>query len=72
MERVNMEQSKAYYHLPGLFECCDFNCYDRKKCYENVSRKALGEECEDHICVSDKAKEGYRFSNAMNTPACLG
>ena len=26
-------------------ECCWFDCTDRKKCYENVSRKNLGESC---------------------------
>jgi hypothetical protein len=52
-------------------ECCEFNCPARKKCYENVSRKSLGEDCEDHICVS-KDKSGYRFSKAMENPAFIG
>ena len=30
-------------------ECCWYGCYDRRKCYENVSRKNLGENCDDHI-----------------------
>ena len=42
-------------------ECCWFDCYDRKKCYENVSRKSLGEDCADHICVSPDAAKGYGF-----------
>ncbi|WP_176754439.1 hypothetical protein [Pseudobutyrivibrio sp. 49] len=53
-------------------ECCWFNCYDRKNCYENVSRKSLGEACEDHICVSPTASNGYRFSDAMNNPGFIG
>lgn len=53
-------------------ECCYIGCSDRKNCYENVSRKCLGEECEDHICVSPGASEGYSFSKAMNNPAFIG
>ena len=53
-------------------ECCSFNCHDRKKCYENVSRKSIGEECEDHICVSPNASRGYRFSDAMENPGFIG
>ena len=36
-------------------ECCWFDCPDRKACYENVSRKSLGEDIEDHVCVSPAA-----------------
>ncbi|MBQ5375464.1 MAG: hypothetical protein IIU45_01195, partial [Lachnospiraceae bacterium] len=53
-------------------ECCYYDCYDRKACYENVSRKSLGEDCEDHRCVSPTAKEGYRFSEAMKNPGFIG
>ena len=53
-------------------ECCWFGCYDRKNCYENVSRKSLGEDCEDHICVSPNASEGYKFSLAMQNPGFIG
>ena len=53
-------------------ECCSFDCPDRKACYENVSRKCLGEDCEDHICVSIDGSEGYRFSKAMQNPAFIG
>jgi hypothetical protein len=53
-------------------ECCWFGCYDRKNCYENVSRKSLGEDCEDHECVSPTAKRGYRFSDAMKNPGFIG
>ena len=53
-------------------ECCWFDCYDRRNCYENVSRKSLGEDCEDHICVSPTAARGYRFSDAMDNPGFIG
>lgn len=53
-------------------ECCWYGCYDRKRCYENVSRKNLGEDCPDHICVSPDAHKGYRFSDAMKNPGFIG
>ena len=53
-------------------ECCWFGCPDRKKCYENVSQKSLGEKCEDHVCVSPTAQRGYRFSDAMKNPGFIG
>jgi len=53
-------------------ECCSLGCTDRKKCYENVSRKSLGEECEEHICTSPGAQRGYRFSDAMDNPCFIG
>ena len=53
-------------------ECCDFNCQNRKVCYENVSRKNLGEDVQDHKCTSPDAAGGYRFSLAMKNPAFIG
>lgn len=53
-------------------ECCFFDCFDRKACYENVSRKSLGEDCPDHVCVAPDGSEGYRFSKAMENPAFIG
>lgn len=53
-------------------ECCWFDCPDRKACYENVSRKSLGESCADHVCVSPTAERGYRFSDAMQNPGFIG
>ena len=53
-------------------ECCWFDCPDRKTCYETVSRKNLGEDCPEHICVSPKADRGYRFSDAMKNPGFIG
>ena len=53
-------------------ECCYIGCTERKACYENVSRKNLGENCPDHICTAPNAAEGYRFSKAMESPAFIG
>ena len=53
-------------------ECCDFDCKKRKLCYENVSRKNLGQEVADHKCSSPDAASGYRFSLAMKNPAFIG
>ena len=53
-------------------ECCWFGCHDRKNCYENVSKKSLGEDCEDHVCVSPTAQRGYRFSDAMKNLGFIG
>ena len=53
-------------------ECCWFDCPDRRACYENVSRKNLGEDCEDHVCASPTAGRGYRFSDAMRNPGFIG
>ena len=53
-------------------ECCWYDCPDRKECYENVSRKSLGESCTDHLCVSPDADRGYRFSDAMKNPGFIG
>ena len=75
--------NKAFDRLNGLSEsqkrkveflcneCCWFDCPDRKACYENVSRKNLGEICADHLCVSPTAHRGYRFSDAMKNPGFI-
>lgn len=52
-------------------ECCWFECYDRRNCYESVSRKSLGEECAEHRCVGPDSAEGYRFSKAMSNPGFI-
>lgn len=53
-------------------ECCWFGCKDRKACYEAVSRKNLGEHRKEHICHAPDARQGYRFSKAMNNPGFIG
>ena len=52
-------------------ECCWFDCPERRACYENVSRKNLGEDCPDHVCASPTAARGYRFSDAMRNPGFI-
>ena len=72
-ERLNLLPQRLKDKVEFLCnECCWFDCYDRKNCYENVSRKSIGEECEDHICVSPTADKGYRFSDAMKNPGFIG
>ena len=53
-------------------ECCFPGCSERKLCYENVSRKNLGEECPDHVCAAPDQDKSYRFSKAMENPAFIG
>lgn len=53
-------------------ECCWFGCNDRKACYENVSRKNLGENCPEHHCHAPGGNAGYRFSKAMENPGFIG
>lgn len=53
-------------------ECCYVGCTDRKACYENVSRRVLGIECEEHVCKSPGGNEGYVFSKAMKSSAFIG
>lgn len=53
-------------------EACRCDCPDRKACYENVSWKNLGLDCEDHLCTSPDAERGYRFSDAMKNPGFIG
>ena len=53
-------------------ECCWFGCQDRRMCYENVSRKNLGESCPDHVCTAPGGSQGYRFSKAMENPGFIG
>ena len=53
-------------------ECCWSGCTDRKACYENVSRKHLGEDCPDHVCKVPGGGSGYLFSQAMKKPEFIG
>ena len=52
-------------------ECCWFGCKDRKACYETVSRKNLGEDCMEHICIAPQSADGYLFSKAMANPGFI-
>ncbi len=69
LEALSMQQKDKVEFLCN--ECCWIECSQRKECYENVSRKALGETCEDHVCNAPDAKGGYRFSKAMKNPAFI-
>ena len=53
-------------------ECCWFGCRDRKRCYEAVSRKNLGEGGAEHHCAAPDAEDGYLFSKAMANPGFIG
>lgn len=53
-------------------ECCWFGCRDRKRCYEAVSRKNLGEGGGEHYCAAPDAEDGYLFSKAMANPGFIG
>ena len=53
-------------------ECCNFSCAERKKCYENVSRKNLGVDVPDYKCASPDGNGGYSFSKAMKNPGFIG
>ena len=53
-------------------ECCWFGCTDRKKCYETVSHKNLGEDCPEHYCTAPDSGQGYLFSKAMENPGFIG
>ncbi len=70
LEALPAEQKQKVEFLCN--ECCWFDCYDRKACYENVSRKSLGENVPEHACVSPTASRGYRFSDAMKNPGFIG
>lgn len=52
-------------------ECCWTNCTQRNKCYENVSKLALGLETTNHQCNAPDHKDGYKFSKAMKNPAFI-
>ena len=53
-------------------ECCNFGCRERKACYENVSRRNLGEEIIQHKCTAPGGDGGYRFSLAKKNPGFIG
>lgn len=46
-------------------ECCDFNCHERKECYEYVSHLSLGDNVTEHVCHGINSSHGYSFSEAM-------
>ena len=53
-------------------ECCSFDCTERALCYENVSRKNLGLQEDEHVCKAPGGADGYKFSLAMKNPGFIG
>lgn len=70
LSTLSEEQKKKTEFLCN--ECCNFGCADRKKCYESVSRKSLGETGTEHYCTSPGSEDGYIFSKAMLNPGFIG
>lgn len=52
-------------------ECCWTGCTQRKKCYENVSRKNLRLPYTDISCTAPDSKDGYIFSKAMKNESFI-
>ena len=69
LNQMNVQQKEKVEFLCN--ECCWFGCKDRKACYETVSRKNLGENCQEHICAAPDSGEGYLFSKAMANPGFI-
>ena len=69
LNQMNTQQKEKVEFLCN--ECCWFGCKDRKRCYETVSRKNLGENCPEHHCAAPDAEEGYRFSKVMKNPGFI-
>jgi hypothetical protein len=52
-------------------ECCWIGCRDRKRCYEAVSRKNLGDDDFEFCCTAPELQTGYQFSKAMENPGFI-
>lgn len=70
LSKLNQTQKNKIEFLCN--ECCWIGCQERKACYENVSRKSLGEKISDHICHAPEGNNGYIFSKAMKNPVFIG
>lgn len=66
LAKLSLQQKDKVEFL--INECCWPECSNRKICYENVSRKNLGEKVPDHICKAPEGNKGYLFSRAMENP----
>ncbi len=66
---LNLEQKQKVEFLCN--ECCWFDCYQRKACYEHVSALALGNDCGEWKCCSPDRDGGYVFSKAMENPGFI-
>lgn len=67
LEKINRKDKVEFL----VNECCYIGCKNRKNCYENVSKKNLGIECEDFICTEPQGDKGYRFSLAKKNPSFI-
>lgn len=70
LETLSAEEKKKVEFLVN--ECCWIDCQNRKRCYEEVSRKSLGEKSLGHYCSAPGREKGYRFSSAMKNPSFIG
>jgi len=70
LQNLNQNQKDKVEFLCN--ECCYYGCVVRKDCYENVSRKCLGDPCDDHVCTAPFEDKSYRFSKAMKNPGFIG
>lgn len=66
LNKMNAQQKAKVEFLCN--ECCWFGCKDRKACYETVSRKNLGENCQDHVCVAPGAWRRLSFLQSNGEP----
>ncbi|SFG63259.1 hypothetical protein SAMN04487761_13214 [Lachnospiraceae bacterium C7] len=69
LEQLNQKEKDKVEFLCN--ECCWYGCKDRKQCYEEVSFRNLGEKGNGHVCKAPNAKEGYKFSLAMENPGFI-
>ena len=73
LERLNQLSDEQKNKVEFLCnECCFFEYNSRKACYENVSKKALGFDCAEHVCSTPDSNEGYVFSKAMQNAGFIG
>ncbi len=72
LEKLNMLTQKEKDKVEFLCnECCYIGCRDRRACYENVSRRILGEDCAEFVCKAPNGRDGYLFSDAMKNPSFI-
>lgn len=70
LDRLSSEQKHKTEFLCN--ECCSIGCVDRRRCYEEVSKKSLGETGPEFKCSAKEGGDGYLFSRAMENPAFIG
>ena len=68
-ESLNQSQKNKMEFLCN--ECCYIGCKERKRCYENVSRKNLGLEPINDVCKAPDLNYGYSFSKTKKNPSFI-